>query len=149
MPAVDLRTFRYIGPQGRSLKATGVATSPDKSRQVATSCDKFRQVSTSPDQLGRTLSEGPGTVKTLSEGSDTFRRQHLTTITNSCVSGWKHAGSRYNAHKSMKHHMTSHRICVSSARQYHRVTLQGREDHSEQCRATRARHKLSGNCVLR
>ena len=39
LQAVDLKTFGYVEPQGRSLKATGVATSPDKSRQVATSFD--------------------------------------------------------------------------------------------------------------
>ena len=39
LQAIDQKTFRYIGPQGRSLKATGVATSCDKFRQVATSCD--------------------------------------------------------------------------------------------------------------
>ena len=40
-----------IGTPGPALKATGVATSCDKSRQVATSCDKSRQVATSCDKL--------------------------------------------------------------------------------------------------
>ena len=72
-----------VGTQGPALKATGVATSPDKSRQGQTSPDKSRQVATSCDQLGRTPSEGPRTFKTVSEGPGTFRMQHQTTRTPS------------------------------------------------------------------
>ena len=85
LQAVDLKTFRYIGPQGRSLKATGVATSSDKLRQVATSSDKLRQVATSCDYY-RPVGQGTLTESCDRQGSlggpGTFRKKHQTTVTH-------------------------------------------------------------------
>ena len=63
----------YIEPQGRSLKATGVPTSSDKSGQVATSSDKLRQVATSSDLSRVVPTSWAGHPQRIPDTQDTAR----------------------------------------------------------------------------